>query len=711
MLKFYEYLLVSCYTLLIKHFKDFIIHTQRKVHKSTIFMNLSYKIKIGVDLTMKMSHKISLSLIIFLIFTIGILVFIGYDISKKSEIKKTNMVLKNESSIIDNKLGDWMHEQVSILDTIDLGIHKKHIDLHNVDNEELNVFKPDSGIFSIYMILNDNTVICSDYWLPEAGDDLRTRDYYKGAVANDGPYYSDVYIDADSKDSIITVAIPLKSKTGTLEGVLATDIKLTTFFDFMKNFKSFDGNGKIYLVSNTSNILYSNVSEYGEVTVEQDPLLSEKYNQLLDNQGKIVDTKFKDNKYTLFLRHMDDINWNIIIGIKTNIIYKASHKIRNYFMIVGVILLIIGIIYAFVLDKIINAKFGDIKKYIFEISQYRLCYVPERDYSNNKDEIGDIWRSIENMKNNLKELTINIINLATDVSSTSNELTATVGDTSKFAKEVASAVTDIANTTIEQAQNTTDTANSIEENSKAISDMLGILGKLKLAIDDINNKKEEGKQALEGLNKLTDKSKLEAGFVNQTIIETNESAEAIFTASEMIQSISDQTNLLALNAAIEAARAGEAGKGFAVVAEEIRKLAEDSSKFTDEIRLIIEGLKEKSQNAVNKMIEVGKLVDEQDAQTRITRNKFNDIEEAVTQSKEIVDIVHENSKTLDKNNANIIDIIHTFSNIAEENVATTQEASANVDLQANSIVEILHSCEMLLDIATGLQSQVERFQC
>ncbi len=659
---------------------------------------------------MKISHKISLSLIILLIFTISILVFLGYDISKKSEIKKTSMILKNESSVINSKLGDWMHEQVSILNTIDLGMHKRHIDLHNIDNEELNVFKPDSGIFSIYMILNDNTVICSDYWLPEKGDDLRTRDYYKGAVANDGPFFSDVYIDADSKESVITISIPLKSKTGTLEGVLATDIKLTTFFDFMKNFESFDGNGKIYLVSDTSNILYSNISEYGEVTVDQDPLLAEKYDNLLSNEGKLIDTKFEGNKYTLFLQPMSDIAWNIIIGVEDNVIYHASNKIRINFMIAGIILLIIGFVYTYVLGRIINIKFNDIKKYIYEIAQYRLGYVPERNHSKDKDEIGDIWRSIEYMKDNLRELTINVRNLATDVTSTSNELTAKVGDTSKFAKEVAGAVTDIANTATEQAQNTTYTANSIKENSEAISDMLEILSKLKLAIDDINNKKEEGKEALKGLNKLTDKSKIEAGFVNQTIIETNESAEAISKASEMIQSISDQTNLLALNAAIEAARAGEAGKGFAVVAEEIRKLAEDSSKFTDEIRLIIEGLKEKSQNAVNKMIEVGQLVDDQAAQTLITRSKFNDIEEAVTQSKEIVDIVHSNSETLDKNNSGIIDIIHTFSNIAEENVATTEEASANVELQANSVVDILHSSEMLLDIATGLQSQVEKFE-
>lgn len=178
----------------------------------------------------------------------------------------------------------------------------------------------------------------------------------------------------------------------------------------------------------------------------------------------------------------------------------------------------------------------------------------------------------------------------------------------------------------------------------------------------------------------------------------------------MIQAISGQTNLLALNAAIEAARAGEAGRGFAVVAEEIRKLAEQSAGFTEEIRTIIADLKGKTEAATTRMQGVAGLTEMQTEKLRETEEKFKKISESVERTKEVVLLLDRDSDKIKNENSNIVRVIESLSAISEENAATTEEASASVDLQTESIRDISSASENLAHIATELDEEVSKFK-
>ena len=386
--------------------------------------------------------------------------------------------------------------------------------------------------------------------------------------------------------------------------------------------------------------------------------------------------------------------------------------LKNVFIllaIVGISSVIISILISINFSNTLQREFNHIIVGFRKLAEYDLSFEFEKDYSDRQDEIGDLYRASVGLRDKLKDIITNVYQYAQNTAATSEELTATAQNTSESAREIANAVDDIAHGATNQAENTMITTKNIEENKIMLNEMVEVLNELNNAVDNIDVKQEEGKEILNILTSLTNKNKEETSFVNQIIIETNDSVELISTASEMIQSIADQTNLLALNAAIEAARAGSSGSGFAVVADEIRKLAEDSTKFTGEIRIIIEELKKKSYTAVDRMKVMGQIVSEQDEQTKTTNDKFDEIEKTVGMSKQIVQRASENSKIMEEKNNEVMQISQNLSAIAEENAAATEEVSASVEVQTEAINDISSASADLAEIANDLQDKISEF--
>lgn len=345
-----------------------------------------------------------------------------------------------------------------------------------------------------------------------------------------------------------------------------------------------------------------------------------------------------------------------------------------------------------------------------EISNANLCVTFDEKDIKRRNEIGDVTRAMSNMAENLRTIVNHITDHSQNTAATAEELTATAQSTNESASSVAESVSAISKQAREQAKEIQVAADNVESTSNLVQNMITELDELSNAIENINSKKNEGKKALYELIRLTNENSKDTANISNVIVETNESSERISKASDMIQSISEQTNLLALNAAIEAARAGESGKGFAVVAEEIRKLAENSAVFTDEIKGIIQDLMTKTRNAVDIIGTVVEKMNEQNENTELTGEKFNEIESAVELSNTIVNKVKESSEKIETSNNTITEVTKNLISIAEQNALTSAEALESVESQVSSIGDISNASENLATIATNLQGEVAEFQ-
>jgi methyl-accepting chemotaxis protein len=180
-----------------------------------------------------------------------------------------------------------------------------------------------------------------------------------------------------------------------------------------------------------------------------------------------------------------------------------------------------------------------------------------------------------------------------------------------------------------------------------------------------------------------------AESTNLTIGKLGESSADIGKVIKVITSIAQQTNLLALNATIEAARAGEAGKGFAVVANEVKELAKETAKATEDIGQRIDAIQTDTRGAVQAITEISSII-----------NQINDI------SNTIASAVEEQTATTNEIGRNVSEAARGSSEIAENITGVAQSAKSTSDGAANT----RRASSELARMASELQTLVMKFK-
>ena len=642
---------------------------------------------------------------------IVLLSLVAFRYSSKLLLEESNSLMKTTAEKYASDIETILSEKQSYISIFSTDIGYAKPTRAELEKKLMYYTNTHEDITDFFMGYEDKAFLDGAGWVAPSDFDPTGRDWYIKAVQSGGIILSNPYLIGSGDSLVLTIAKEIR-EDGKRTGVLGIDVSFQAINDIVQDVRIKES-GRAFIIANNGDII-----SHSTLTLEDNMLenLGEQEKQLAERllTGKFEFVEFEhEGEVKLFASQpLKGTTWTLVIEVPKDEVLEASHHLSRFMVMIGGGSLAVISLIIFLVATSVGRPIGRLSKQIEAMSRYDLSSnerSPSVIYSRQRGEVGVISRSLSEVQRTMKEIMGEISDMANRLSASSEELSASSEHSAHSAEAMAKEVEDISSGAARQEQEVQRGTHAMSVMREALGNNMEAVGDLNRTIEEVFNAKEQGVRAVSELVSETHRVKNSSQTVRNVITNSHESAIQIANASDMIRGIANQTNLLALNAAIEAARAGEAGKGFAVVAEEIRELAEQSTRFTEEIQNIVTDLNVKTSEAVEIMGSVTDAISNQSDKVEETNQQFVLIAEEIENIQRVLTKLNSSGKEFETTEENLLDIIRQLSVLSSENNRSAQQSAQLAIHQTASAEEIASSASALADMAQKMSMITNKF--
>lgn len=424
------------------------------------------------------------------------------------------------------------------------------------------------------------------------------------------------------------------------------------------------------------------------------------YLDIIQTQGPVL------NKFSSTAERFVKLQEDELAADSTSTFADVS-DIKKLVLALTAVALILGALASYFISSAISNPIRKLQKMAIQIAggDLRNTLVEIK----NKDEIGQLAESFNNMGNHLRELIREVGTNAEQVAASSEELTASAEQTGQATEHVAAITEKLAEGAQTQVNSIEDSVTLVHKMDGEAAQIAELSIQVKESVDEASELASKGILAVESAILQMSAVSKNVGEVSAVVSALAESSREIGEIIAIITDIANQTNLLSLNAAIEAARAGEHGRGFAVVASEVRKLAEKTAESGKRVSEVIHSIQSETSRTIAMVSQGEKEVESGIRAVQTAGQSFADIEGSIKNINEQISGVSDASQQMSHETHELVVAFEQINRITLASSEGTYDVSASAQEQLASVEEIAAASRMLSELAQELQESISKF--